>query len=114
VPFLMQNLVSHNDHFDWRINLLGISTAMPQLCGFPSELLGARYDGPTTVLAGAGSSYVERRDGADFRPMFTQVRVDVIAGAGHWVHADHPSAFVAAARRALVRDVQPARACSPN
>src|SRR5436190_293880 len=50
VPFLMQNLVMHNAHFDWRINLMGISAAMPQLCGFPSELLGASYGGPVTVI----------------------------------------------------------------
>jgi pimeloyl-ACP methyl ester carboxylesterase len=114
VPFLMQNLVSHNDHFDWRINLLGISTAMPQLCGFPTDLLGARFDGPLTVLAGANSSYVEQRDGAAFQPMFTQVEVDVIAGAGHWVHADQPAAFLAAAQRALGVDARPAAAASPT
>ena len=37
VPFLMQNLVTRNDHFDWRLNLLGIGAAMPQLCGFPQR-----------------------------------------------------------------------------
>jgi len=114
VAFLMQNLVSHNDHFDWRINLPGISTAMPQLCAFPGELLGARYDGPLTVIAGADSSYVKRRDGADFRPMFTHLRVEVVAGAGHWVHADDPAAFLSAARAALSPDKQPQRSRCPG
>jgi pimeloyl-ACP methyl ester carboxylesterase len=114
VPFLMQNLVVHNDHFDWRINLAGISAAIEQLCGFPSDLLGARFDGPLTVLAGGNSAYVEQRDGAAFQPMFTQVQVDVIADAGHWVHADQPAAFLACARRALGAPVQLARACIPN
>lgn len=104
VPFLMQNLVAHNDHFDWRINLMGISAAVPQLCGFPSTLLGERFDRPVTVLAGANSNYVVQSDGTDFRPMFGQVEVEVIPEAGHWVHADQPAALLASVRAALARD----------
>jgi esterase len=110
VPFLMQNLVMHNDHFDWRINLLGISAAMPQLCGFPSELLGARFERPVTVIAGANSDYVKRNDGADFQPMFTQVETHVLPDAGHWVHADQTAAFLACVRQALSRRTAPVRA----
>ena len=113
VPFLMQNLVMHNDHFDWRINLMGISAAVPQLCAFPSALLGARFDRPSTVIAGANSEYVVRRDGADFRPMFPGAEVDVIPDAGHWVHADQPAAFLACVERALGQHVPRARAPHP-
>ena len=113
VPFLMHNLVLHNDRFDWRINLLGISAAMPQLCSFPSSLLGAQFGRPVTVLAGEHSDYVAARDGSAFLPMFTQVEVDVIADAGHWLHADQPSAFLARVRHALQRDVQPPQPIQP-
>ncbi len=112
VAFLMQNLVPNHEHFDWRINLLGISAAMPQLCGFPSELLGGRFDRPLTVIAGGNSAYVQQRDGAAFQPMFTQLTVDLIPDAGHWVHADEPAAFMTCIQRALRRDAQPARAAS--
>lgn len=110
VPFLMQNLVTRNDHFDWRLNLLGIGAAMPQLCAFPSELLGARFAGPVTVIAGANSDYVAQRDGRSFRPMFSDLEVDVIDDAGHWVHADQPAAFLARVRQAL----RPAAAALPH
>jgi pimeloyl-ACP methyl ester carboxylesterase len=101
VPFLMQNLVVHNNHFDWRLNLLGISASMAQLCGFPSELLGSRFEGPVAVIAGEHSGYVTESDGVEFRPMFPRVTVEIIKGAGHWVHADRPDAFLAFVRRAL-------------
>ena len=101
VPFLMQNLVTRNDHFDWRLNLMGISAAMPQLCSFPSELLGLHYPGPTTVIAGELSDYVADRSGAAFHPMFEPGRVEVIAGAGHWVHADQPAAFIRCVQNAF-------------
>ena len=112
VPFLMQNLVTRNDHFDWRLNVLAISAAMPQLSGFPSELLGARFAGPVTVIAGEHSDYVSEPDGAAFRPMFDDLEVEVVEGAGHWVHADRPSAFLASLRRALARPLQPLAAAS--
>jgi pimeloyl-ACP methyl ester carboxylesterase len=101
VPFLMQNLVTRNDHFDWRINLMGIGAAMSQLCSFPAELLGSHYDGPVTVIAGGRSQYVAQRDGEDFSPMFSNVEVEVIDTAGHWVHADQPAAFLDSVRRVL-------------
>jgi esterase len=113
VPFLMQNLVTRNDHFDWRLNLLGISATMPQLCTFPSALLGARFAGPLKVIAGAQSNYVAQHDGASFRPMFTDIEVEVIEAAGHWVHADQPAAFLASVRRALQHDMQPVAAAQP-
>ncbi len=106
VPFLMQNLVVQNDHFDWRLNLLGISASMAQLCSFSSELLGSRFEGPVAVIAGEHSDYVTESDGVEFRPMFPRVTVEVVEGAGHWVHADRPDAFLACVRRALPESSQ--------
>lgn len=114
VPFLMQNLVMHNDHFDWRINLIGIGAAMPQLCSFPTDLLGERFERPLTVIAGANSEYVAQREGDAFRPMFSQVEIEVIRDAGHWVHADQPAAFLACVKQALQQDARPARNTSPH
>ncbi len=113
VPFLMQNLVSRNDHFDWRLNLLGIGLAMPQLCAFPSALLGSRFDGPVTVIAGNDSDYVVGHDRAAYAPMFSRVEFHVIENAGHWVHADQPRAFLASVRQTLLPDRHPSVA-QPN
>jgi len=101
VPFLLQNLVLHDGHFDWRINLAGILGSMDALGSFPDTLLDRRYDGPVHVIAGARSDYVTDRNGADFRPMFPLADIAVIHGAGHWVHADQPAAFLDCMRRAL-------------
>ena len=100
-PFLMQNLVSRNDHFDWRINLPVIAASIGALSDFPRALRGLRFDRPLTVIAGEQSQYVPLRDASSYAPMFTQTRVDVIAGAGHWVHADRPEAFTQCVERAL-------------
>ncbi len=101
--FLAQNLISRNDHFDWRINLAAITAEMSTLSGFPETLRTLRFDRPITVIAGADSAYVAQKDGAEFAPMFNRITVEVINGAGHWVHADRPDEFVAVARRTLGR-----------
>lgn len=100
-PFLMQNLVMRNDHFDWRINLAGIIASMRGLSGFPDVLQRLRLERPMTAIVGERSDYVRGGSSEAFEPMFSQVTVEVIAGAGHWVHADQPKAFVAAVQRAL-------------
>lgn len=100
-PFLVQNLVTRNEHFDWRVNLPAILANMQQLAGFEPALRQLRYDGPVHVIGGALSPYVRERDGGEFRPMFPRAEVEFIDGAGHWVHADRPREFVQAVRRSL-------------
>jgi len=102
-PFLVQNLVTRNEHFDWRINLAAITAAMPDLTGFPAELRQKQFTGPITALAGALSDYVPRSDTSVFAPMFPDLVLEVIDGAGHWVHADQPVKFTEAVLRALGR-----------
>jgi esterase len=102
-PFLVQNLVQRNEHFDWRINLAVITSAMATLVDFPAPLRERVFSKPTTVIAGALSDYIPGGDASAFAPMFPKLTVEVVAGAGHWVHADKPTEFIAAMRRALAR-----------
>ncbi|MCB2008557.1 MAG: alpha/beta fold hydrolase [Rhodoferax sp.] len=102
-PFLVQNLVPRDDHFDWRINLAAISASMLDLTGFPAELQERVFDKPTAAIAGALSDYVPGGDTQSFRPMFPRIEIEVIDGAAHWVHADKPQAFFEAVQRALAR-----------
>ena len=102
-PFLVQNLVRRDEHFDWRINLAAIAASMATLGDFPAEMRRLRYTRPTNAITGALSNYVPNGDASAFAPMFPAIEVDVIAGAGHWVHADQPARFVEAVRRALAR-----------
>lgn len=102
-PFLVQNLVPRNEHFDWRINLAAITASMADLTDFPDDLRTRVFDKPTTAIAGALSPYVPDGDLTPFRDMFPSITLEVIDGAAHWVHADKPQAFLAAVQRALAR-----------
>jgi esterase len=49
------------------------------------------------------SDYVPGGATATFAPMFPDIVVTTIDGAGHWVHADKPGKFVEAVKMALTR-----------
>ncbi len=101
VPFLMQNLVFRESTLGWRINLAAIEASLGRITGFPEELRERRHHGPVRVIAGGRSDYVRRHDGGEFQPMFPRVRVDIVADAGHWVHADAPQQVLSIIRDEL-------------
>lgn len=93
--FLLHNLASEAGRIRWRINLAALGDNMDELIGYPNDLEGLSYNGATLFLSGAGSDYVQ----ADYHPrigaLFPAAEIDTIAGAGHWVHAEQPQAFLA-------------------
>jgi len=90
--FLLTNLVRLDDGFAWRINLPAIVANLLTIYAFP-EPAGLAYQGPALFVAGAESNYVRNEDEAPIRALFPDAQFSRIAGAGHWLHADHPDEF---------------------
>jgi pimeloyl-ACP methyl ester carboxylesterase len=96
----LQNLVPSGDSLAWRVNLAALAGNMATMMGFPIEPAAA-YRGPALFLSGGRSDYV----GPEHRPLieelFPQATFAVIAGAGHWVHAERPAEFLGELRAFL-------------
>jgi esterase len=92
--FLLQSLDVREKR--WRLNLDVLERDMGLIIGFP-EVTG-QFTGPTLFLAGAGSNYVRPEYRARIKALFPKARHAKIPGAGHWLHADKPREFEAAAR----------------
>ena len=92
--FLLQSLEVRERR--WKLNLDVLGAEMDKILSFP-EVTGT-YDGPTLFLAGAESDYVlpEHRD--RIKALFPNAKQAKIPGAGHWLHAEKPREFEAAAR----------------
>jgi len=103
VGFLMTNLVRHGEQYDWRINVAAISASLSTLGGWPEANDRLHYDGPVTVINGERSDYISADDRPRFTRLFPRVEFVTIAGAGHWLHADKPEAFIEAVTTALDR-----------
>jgi hypothetical protein len=75
--------------------------SMHALCGFPSMLRHLSSELPLHAIVGSQSDCVQPAQAERYRPMFPHARVELIEGAGHWVHADRPQALLDSLRRAL-------------
>jgi esterase len=91
--FLLTNLKRLvGGRYVWRIDLDVIRGRLEDLNG---HLEGeGTFGGPVLVLAGERSGYVLPDDLPAIRSRFPSAVVDVIPGAGHWVHADAPEEFL--------------------
>ncbi|MBI5721446.1 MAG: alpha/beta fold hydrolase [Burkholderiales bacterium] len=99
--WLMPRVDSGHTYVDRRSFLPAIAMSLHDLCGFPSPLRYLSTELPLHALAGSQSDCVQPALAALYQPMFPRVRMEVIEGAGHWVHADRPQALLASLRRAL-------------
>jgi esterase len=97
--FLLQNLVSEEGSFRWRINLADIGANMAGLIGFPPG--GSPFAGPTWFLAGERSNYIRPRDEDTIRRFFPKSQILEIPDVGHWPHAEDPERFLAMLRPLL-------------
>jgi esterase len=101
--YLLQNLVRHQGAWRWRINLAGIRRSIDTLLGFPPAGEDHPYPGPVLLLYGAESDYVSPEVEPRVRGLFPYARLRGVPGAGHWVYAERPDAFLQALQGFLSR-----------
>ena len=99
--FLMQNLEGGAGGYRWRPNLAVLGAHMDDILAFPRFPEGRHYDGPTLFVAGATSDYILPAHEDVIAQYFPKAETVEVAGAGHWVHADNPAAFLEAIRSFL-------------
>jgi esterase len=92
--FLLQNVVIDNNAVRWRLNLKAIERDFSEIVAFPDLPAGTVYRGPALFVAGARSNYVQPEHEPEIRRLFPRARIMRLEGAGHWVHAEQPQAFL--------------------
>lgn len=80
----------------WRLNLDALEAEMPKIMSFP-DLTGT-FEGKTLFLSGANSDYVKTEHRPVIRRLFPKALFAKLKDASHWLHADQPRSFEAAAR----------------
>ena len=94
IQFLLKSFVDG----DWRFNVPVLWDQYPHIVGW--ETIPA-WPHPTQFIPGGNSPYVTDAYRDALLAQFPQARAHVIAGAGHWVHAEKPAAVLRAIRRYL-------------
>jgi esterase len=91
--FLLKNVKRDEaGTFYWQMNLRAIEANYAQL----SEAVSSErpFEKPTLFIRGERSNYIRDQDLPAIEKLFPRVEHCKIAGAGHWVHADSPEAFL--------------------
>jgi pimeloyl-ACP methyl ester carboxylesterase len=91
--FLLKNLARDaGGRFYWRMGLSEIYKNYDQLCGaIDTE---QSFAGPALFIRGETSPYLGPEDYDTITRLFPRAEFRTIPGAGHWVHAKQPTAFV--------------------
>ena len=92
--FLLQNLNVEDGRARWRINLAALSANMAPLLDFPTDLPEHAFEGPAYFLHGGASPYVPAETHPRIRALFPDAEIEALPGAGHWLHAEQPEAFL--------------------
>ena len=97
--FLLQNLKQdrtpeHRNRWHWELNLPLLGDNLDDVAGWP-DVPELSYAGPTLWVAGADSPYIRPEHEPEMHRLFPRARLVTITGAGHWVHADAPTALTA-------------------
>jgi pimeloyl-ACP methyl ester carboxylesterase len=88
VQFLMKSLYwKEEGQLAWRFNVPLIARDMPDiLAAIGPETVRT----PTLFIRGGQSDYITREDIPAMKEQFTNVRIETVDYAGHWVHAQAP------------------------
>ncbi len=98
IQFLLKSFVEG----EWRFNVPVLWDQYPHIVGW--ETIPA-WEHPALFIPGGNSPYVTEAYRKQLLAQFPQARAHVIAGAGHWVHAEKPDAVLRAIRRYLSEKV---------
>lgn len=91
--FLLMNLVKSNSALTWRINLPALKANYPAMQKAVCE--SAYYEKSCLFIRGKHSEYIQDSDINHIKDHFINAEFTSLA-TGHWVHAEHPQAFIAA------------------
>ena len=97
LQFLLKSLVpdeARPGKWRWRLNLASLQANYPEIWKPLAD--GRKWEGPAFFLHGGLSDYLLPGDEVLIREFFPQARLEAVAGAGHWLHAEKPAEVVGA------------------
>lgn len=91
--FVLTNLVRTEAGFEWQVNLEVLHDSLP-LIRKNSLLQAQRYLGPSLLIRGQHSDFVQDQDITSMRLHFPHLKCETIEKAHHNVHVENRSAFL--------------------
>ncbi|TVQ26939.1 MAG: alpha/beta fold hydrolase [Spirochaetaceae bacterium] len=97
--FLLKNLVRGESGLRWKLNVRGVKESYAAILSWEAE---GTYTGPALFIGGTESDYLRpERDRPVITNHFPKADIEMIEGAGHWIHADRQDEVVERVRAFL-------------
>ena len=91
--FLQQNLYRDAEGWKWRCNLAALREGQARITAFDVDR-GVRFAGPSSFIFGTRSDYLLPVHQPLVQQFFPAAHFCAVEGAGHWVYAERPTAFM--------------------
>ncbi|WP_050490045.1 alpha/beta fold hydrolase [Aeromonas jandaei] len=89
--FLLKSFTKSDDGWQWRFNVPALEENYANIMGWPED--ECRFEGPVLFIKGGDSDYMQPQYSEAALAQFPAAKVRVIAGTGHWLHAEKPMLF---------------------
>lgn len=99
--FLLTNLYRHEGKFAWRANVDLLFSHYSEIRKAPA--MEQPFEGPTLFIKGENSDYILPKYQQEILKWFPNADYKIIAGTGHWMHAEKPEMFTSLVRRFLTQ-----------
>ncbi|MBT0056792.1 alpha/beta fold hydrolase [Vibrio alginolyticus] len=94
--FLSKSLYKNGDKMDWRFNVPSLFDNYDQIIGW-QEITPT--DIPTLFIKGGDSDYLMPEHQPAVKRQFNHAKAHIIAGTGHWLHAEKPTEVMRVIRK---------------
>ncbi|CAJ1812794.1 Esterase YbfF [Aeromonas salmonicida] len=89
--FLLKSFAKGESGWGWRFNVAALERNYANIMGWPDNQ--HRFEGPTLFIKGGDSDYMQPQYTDTVMAQFPAAKARVIAGTGHWLHAEKPVLF---------------------
>lgn len=86
--------------YKWKFNVQTLFHDYPDI--LPEVSATASFNGPVLFIKGGNSLYIQEKDMPLIKKLYPSAVVHTIDQAGHWLHADNPSAFFEEVKNFLI------------
>ncbi|HXK80995.1 MAG TPA: alpha/beta fold hydrolase [Bacteroidales bacterium] len=95
IGFLLKNTTKSNGKYHWQMNLDAFLHNLPEIMEGLNidDFIDRKINTSTLFLKGSNSDYIDNKDYKHIDFIFTNSKIKVISGAGHWMHAEQPAAI---------------------
>ena len=89
--FLLKNLYwIEKGQLAWRMNLNAIESNIFEIL---SEIKMNKTNIKTLFIRGELSNYILKEDYSEIKKVFSNLEIETVLNAGHWLHAENPNSF---------------------